>query len=509
MPSNTTTFKSIPENLGGGRVGLLLLLFALALYLFSTSGFPAFAVVCMIPLLILGLVLTFRYSMFIFWVLTLINFFVQWKNFPQTGIPISLFNEGLELLLIALAIIKVEAERFDHLFNPMFVALGIWCTFCTLELLNDTCGLGLDFGFWYTGARLMAFQLMYAFVIFTLYITTPKILLRYLAVWAALAAFAALWIWKQKYIGLTDAERSYLYGAGRATHIIGGGSIIRLFSIFSDAANCGVNYASTAVAFLIFGLTNKILRYKIFFLVVGFASMLAMGSTGTRTAIACFIGGVGAYVFLSKSFKLGIPVIILLGLMYFFLAFTKIANGNAEIRRMRSAFDKKDASMDVRYNNQAVMKKYLAEAPWGIGLGNKALPANHKYYRLTSIPCDSEYVYIWVHTGAIGITTFLIINGIILLGASYIIFFRLRNKALLGIASGMTCAFISLHLGGYANQVLMQFPNCLLFYGGISIVFVLPRIESEWNEYEAELLEEQNKWKRLREGKRLASRVKS
>ena len=412
------------------------------------------------------------------------------------------------MLLIALAIIKIESDRFNHLFNPMFVALGIWCTFCTLEVLNDTCGLGLNFGLWYTGARMMAFQLMYAFVIFTLYITTPKILLRYLVVWAGLATFATLWIWKQKYIGLTVAERSFLYGAGSVTHIIGGGTIIRLFSIFSDAANCGVNFASTAVAFLIFGLTNKILRYKIFFLVVGFASMMAMGATGTRTAMACFIVGVGAYVFFSKSFKLGIPVFILLGLLYFFLAFTKIANSNAEIRRMRSAFNKEDASMDVRYNNQAVMKKYLAEAPWGIGLGNnKDLPANHKYYRLNNIPCDSEYVYIWVHTGVIGITTFLIINGIILLGASFIIFFRLRNKSLLGIASGFTCAFISLHLGGYGNQVLMQFPNCLLFYGGMAIVYVLPGIEPEWNEYEAKLLEKQNKKKRLREESKLVSRV--
>lgn len=509
MQSSNIVFKNIPENLGGGRVGLLLLLFVLALYMFYSAGFPAFAVVCASPLLVVGIMLTFHYRMFIFWILTFINFFVQWKNFPSTGIPMSMYNEALELLLIALAIIKVEEDCFQRLFNPMFMALGIWCTFCTLELLNDTCGLGLYFDIWYTGARLMAFQLMLAFVVFTLYITTPKILMRYLIVWASLSAFAALWIWKQKYIGLTDAERSFLYGAGRRTHIINGGTTIRLFSVFSDAANYGVYIASASVAFLIIGLTNKILRFKIVFLVIGLMCMLAMGPSGTRTATICFLAGIGAYIFLSKSFKLAIPVSIVFGIVYFVLAFTRIGSNNAEIRRMRTAFNKDDASMEVRYTNQAVMKKYLAEAPWGIGIGNayNYISPNNKYRRLCTIPPDSEYVYIWVHTGIIGLTTFIIINGIILFGACYIIFFRLRNKSLQGIASGITCAFISYHLGGYANQILMQFPNCLVFYGAMTIVYTLPRMEPEWNVYETKMLEIQNERKRLREEKKKASRV--
>lgn len=499
MQSSNSVFKSIPENLGGGRVGLLLLLFALALYMFYSAGFPAFAVVCASPLLVIGIMLTFRYRMFIFWLLTFINFFVQWKNFPSTGLPMSLYDEALELLLIALAIIKVEEDCFGRLFNGMFVALGIWCSFCTLEVLNDTCGLGLNFGLWYSGARLMAYQLMYIFVVFTLYITTPKILMRYLIVWASLSAFAALWIWKQKYIGLTVAENAFLQGPGYRTHIINGGTTIRLFSVFSDAATYGVYIASASISFLIIGLTSKILRFKIFFLVIGLMCMLAMGPSGTRTATVCFLAGIGAYVFLSKSFKLAIPVVIVLGLMYFILAFTSIGNSYSEIRRMRSAFNKDDSSMGVRYANQTVMKKYLSEAPWGIGIGTNYddVPPNNKFYRLSKLPPDSEYVNIWVHMGIIGLTTFLIVNGIILFGACYIIFFRLNNKSLQGIASGISCAFISYHLGGYANQVLLQYPNCLLFYGAMTIIYTLPAMEPEWIKYEEKMMEKQNEKKKI------------
>jgi O-antigen ligase len=155
------------------------------------------------------------------------------------------------------------------------------------------------------------------------------------------------------------------------------------------------------------------------------------------------------------------------------------------------------------------MKKYLAEAPWGIGIGNdyNSVPPNNRFRRLSTIPPDSEYVYIWVHTGIIGLSTFLFINAIILFGACHIIFFRLKNRSLQGIASGMTCAFISIHLGGYVNQVLMQFPNCLVFYGAMTIVYMLPSMEPAWNEYEEKMLEKQNLKKKIKEEKRRASRV--
>ena len=490
-------------------MALLLLLFALAIYMLYTSGFSSFALVCMAPLFFLVLVMALEYRMFVFWVLMLVNFFVQWKNFPSTGLPLSIYNEMIELLLIGMAIVKVEEDRFGRLFNLMFFALGIWFTFCVIEILNDTCGLGMNLTVWYTGARLMAFQMMYAFVVFTLYVTTPRILMRYLLLWAGLSLFAALWIWKQKYIGMTDAERAFLYGAGRTTHIINAGYTIRYFSVFSDAANYGVYIASAAVAFIVFGITSRQQWLKLLFLVVGATCLLAIGPSGTRTAIACFLAGAASYVFLSKSVRLAVPMGIFLALLFFFLAFTKIGNSNGEIRRMRSAFSRSDASVEVRYTNQAVMRKYLVEAPWGIGLGNsyEEVPPNNKFARLCRIPPDSDYVYIWIHTGYIGITVFLCVTGLLLLGACHIIYFRLTNRTLVGIAAGMTSAFIAYQVGSYANQVLMQFPNCLIFYGAMSIVYALPGMEAAWNEYEAPLLEKQEEKKRLRREKRLASRV--
>lgn len=503
-----TAFKTYARD-NGGRVSLLFLLFLLAIYGFITAGFPAFAVVCLIPVLVLLVFAAFHFRMFTFWALIVINYFVQWKNFPSTGLPMSLYNEMLEIILIALAIIDVKEAKFERLGNIMLFTLMIWCGFCTLQVLNDTCNIGLDIGAWYTGARLMAFQIMYAFIVYTLYITNPKILIQYLFVWGGLALFASFWVWKQKNFGFTDLENAWIQGRGRSTHIIQGGSLIRYFSIYSDAANFGIGIASTAVAFIIFAITSKINKYRIFFGITGLATAWAMFPSGTRTAMACMMAGFMAYIFLSKSFKIAIPFTIAFVFFVFILAFTKIGDGNQSIHRMRTAFDKNDASAGAREYNQEVMKKYLKDAPWGIGIaqGYGSVPANNKYTLMSTIPADSEYVYIWIRTGVIGITLFLILTAVMLIGACWIVMFRLQSPSLRGIGAGFCCAFVALQLGGYGNQVLMQFPNCLTFYGGLTIVYILPYIENEWIEYEKRQLAIQEEKKRRKLEKKRASRV--
>ena len=494
----------------GGRVSLLLLLFFVAIYEFISAGFNAFAIVCAIPLIILFVIGSFRCRMLLFWILVIYNYFIQMQDAPKLPVPMSLPNEMIEIALLAIALIDIEKTRFERIGNIMFFSLLAWCAFCTLEILNDTCGLGINIGAWYSGARMLAFQLLYAFLVFTLFISSPQVLTRYLYIWGALALFAVIWVWKQQYIGLTQNEFNWLYyGAGRSTHLIQAGTLIRYWSIYSDAANYGIGIASTGVAFVIFGITAKIKKLKFFFLIVGGACIWGMFPSGTRTATGCLMAGFIAYIFLSKSFKIAVPFTILFAFFAFILVFTNIGQGNQQIRRMRSAFNKKDASANVRTINQQTMKKYMKDAPWGLGVGlyNENVPANNKYNKMTNIPADSEYVSIWVRTGIVGITVFLICTFIMLAGACWIVFFTLKSPSLRGIGAGFCCAFVSQQVGGYGNMVLMQFPNALVFYGGLSIVYVLPWIEKEWIEWESKELAIQEEKKQLKLEKKRASRV--
>ena len=75
------------------------------------------------------------------------------------------------------------------------------------------------------------------------------------------------------------------------------------------------------------------------------------------------------------------------------------------------------------------------------------------------------------------------------------------------MGAGFTCAFVSLQLGGYANQILMQFPNVIIFYGGLALVYIFPYIDKEYTEWEKKELEKQEERKRLKLEKKRASRV--
>lgn len=504
MANNFSTYTR--EN--GGRVLLLFLLFLLALYQFVHAGFNSFVIVCLLPVLVLFVYAAFRYRMLCFWMLIIINYLIQMKDFPLP-VPMSLPNEMLQLLLLAISIIDArQTPHFERSANLMLLALMMWCSFCTLELLNDTCNLGINIGAWYQGARLMAFQILYIFLVFSIYISSPTVLMKYIRIWAILSLFSAFWVWKQQNIGFTPAEKIWLETRGRTTHILNAGTLIRYFSTFSDAANYGCNAAAAAVAFILFGITSKIKLDRLFFLTTGIIVFWGMFASGTRTAIFCVAAGFIVYIFLSKSIKIAVPFSIAFAFFAFILVFTTIGNGNQQIRRMRSAFNKDDASANVRDINKDAIRKYIKDAPWGIGLGmGYNVPANNKYAKLATIPPDSEYVYIWIRTGPIGMTMFVITTLIMLAGACSIVFFKLKSKSLMGVGAGFCCAFVSIQLGGYANQVLMQFPNCLIFYGGLSIVYILPYIEPEWIKYEERRFAEQEEKKRIKLEKKLAKRV--
>ena len=493
----------------GGRVILLFLLFTLAIYEFIHAGFNAFAIICLSPLAIIFFYAAFKWKMGVFWLLIVANWFIMNRNL-NISFPKSLVDELLELLLIAIAIIDVRfTPHFGRAWNFMLLAVMIWFGLCTIEILNDTCGLGLNFNAWFTGTRLLALHLVWIILVFSLYISNPKAMMAYLRVWAILSLFSAFYTWKMIKFGLTDTESNWLYTSGYRTHLLNAGTLIRYWSTFNDAASYGCNASASAVAFLIFGITSKIKFDKIFFFVTFAAVTWGMFQSGTRTAIITMIAGFIVFLFLAKSTKILVPSAIIGGFFIIILIFTDIGNSNQQMRRMRSAFKKNDASATVRDINKIAIAKYMQDAPWGIGIGMMSdnIPANNKFRLLSEIPPDSEYVFLWVRTGPVGVTVFTCCMVMILLGGCIIVLFRLKSPSLIGIGGGLCAAFVSIQLGAYVNQILYQYPNGLTFFGAMAIVYVLPYIEPEWIKYEEKRLAEEAERRRLKLEKKLASRV--
>ena len=505
----TSAFRTYTHE-HGGRVLLLFLLFLLAIYNLAISGFTSFAIICILPLIVLLIYIAIKWPYLVFWSLILFNYILQLLSFNDwlpTGVPLSLYNELFEIALIAIALIDIrKGYQWGRCMNLMAFAILFWFLLCALEVLNDTCRLGINVGAWFTGFRLMAFQLVYFLLIFSIYINSPEVLTKYLKVWAILTLFSVYWTFKQKYIGMNPNELARINAWG-STHFVNG--IIRYWSTFSDAANYGCNAAATSVAFLLIGLTSKFTKERIFYIIVGLLALWGMFQSGTRTAIGCFFAGLMVYVFLSKSVKLAVPIILLGIISFCLLVFTNIGQGNDQIRRMRSAFNKNDASANARDINKATMAKYLKDAPWGIGIAIRSgdVPANNKYVILSYIPPDSEYVYMWIHTGIIGVSVFTFSMFLMFIGGCRVVLFKLKNKTLTGIGAAICCAFVAIQVGGYFNQVIYQYPNGLIFFGGLAIVYVLPYLEKDWEIYEQGKFDKEKERKRLKLERKAAKRV--
>ena len=150
-----------------GRVLLLFLLFLLAIYEFVTAGFSTFAIVCILPVVVLFVYVAFTWRMFTFWLLIVINYFLQMKDVSIPG-PMSLPDELLELILLAVAVIDVRQDNnFSRANNMMLFGVMIWVTFCILQVLNDSCDLGINVTAWFTGFRLLALQLVWITLVFS------------------------------------------------------------------------------------------------------------------------------------------------------------------------------------------------------------------------------------------------------------------------------------------------------------------------------------------------------
>lgn len=99
--------------------------------------------------------------------------------------------------------------------------------------------------------------------------------------------------------------------------------------------------------------------------------------SGTRGAMIVPLGGLALYCLICKNIKIMVISALAVIMLYAFFAFTEIGDGNALIRRMRTAFrPQEDTSFNVRIENQKLIAEYMRTHPWGAGLGKGVARVN-------------------------------------------------------------------------------------------------------------------------------------
>nr|WP_289395661.1 O-antigen ligase family protein [Parabacteroides goldsteinii] len=229
-------------------------------------------------------------------------------------------------------------------------------------------------------------------------------------------------------------------------------------------------------ASMILGISSLFMRnkaFKIYYAIVATASLYAMMLSGTRGAIIVPLAGLALYTVISKQTRSILIGTISLTLIYIFFAFTMIGQGNATIRRMRTAFKpNEDASYIVRKENQKRLKEYLKYKPFGEGLGlsGDGLGAKVSKRFTTSIPTDSWYVKIWVETGVVGLILYMGMILITIARGTWILMFNVHDPELKGILTGWLCAIFGMFLSAYGNSFWGQFPTMVIAFMGLSFI---------------------------------------
>lgn len=231
----------------------------------------------------------------------------------------------------------------------------------------------------------------------------------------------------------------------------------------------------SATVFGIVGFYVRPLRLKLFFWGTAIASFYGMMISGTRSAVVIPIVGAMVYLLLCKNSRH-----ILIGGSLFIVALllltqTTIGNSNALIRRMRSTFDREDASLQVRYIHKKQMIPLLKEKPFGIGLGLSGGRAARFNVNtpLAKLPPDSSHTAYWIETGIVGLVLYFILLFLILVKAGYTAVFIVKDKKLRGILIAFIAGISGVLIAAYATDV-STFPNGIIISCLYAFLFTIP-----------------------------------
>jgi hypothetical protein len=414
-----------------------------------------------------------------------LNFVIIGMGRYVKGLPLGFAIDGILVLTYLALFMNQFKSRID--WTPAkrditFLSI-LWLGYSLFELVNPEAR---SIQAWISGRGIAFYPFLFIPLTF-MFIKNEKRLSYFFYIWAAFSILATLKGIMQMTLGVDGAEQEWLNEGSYKTHILFGK--LRVFSFYSDAGQFGANQGYTGVVFLIYAMSQQKKLRKIFFIFVGLLGLYGMVISGTRGALSVPIVGFMTYFVLSKNVKVIIIGVAFLAVIFIFFKYTTIAQGNAQVRRMRTAFDPNDASLQVRLDNQKILKNYLASRPFGGGIGHGGTKAQ-KYLPnafLSNVATDSWYVLIWVEQGIVGLILHLSILFYVMIKASFKVMFKIRDPMLKFKMAALIAGMAGVMLASYGNAVLGQMPTALLIYATMAIILNSDVYEKEIEENQAEL----------------------
>lgn len=374
---------------------------------------------------------------------------------------------------------KVEWKKGSNIGS--FLSL-IWLIYCFLELFNPH---SVSSEAWLTAVRWEAFYFFVVIFFTPIIISNVRVLKKFCYLLSFLTILAIIWILKQKYIGLNAAEYRWLLDPViRNTHILPFG--IRYWSFFIDAANAAVTFGLCASFFGIVALFSRKGKERNYFFIISFLALWASLFTGTRSHLVIPFVSLIVLIICAKNSKFSLLAIFFLVCVFVFFRYTNIGNSNIYIWRARSAFHfEEDASYQLRVVNHAKIKQYMSDKPFGIGIGLaewKGLKYNSNS-KIASIMTDSWIYTLFVETGIVGVLLYLVVFLSMLAYGVWIVLFKLKTQYIRGVAIASIGGAAGVLLASYGNEVLAQFPNGIIVFIFLGIIFSCPDLDVQYQDY--------------------------
>ena len=469
---------------GSGKLGtpkyliLIVGILILSALFISKSGLVAGIGLVVFPFIAIYLYLLFRKPLIGLFTAISLGFVVlgvgRYVKIPQIGISM---DSILVLTFIALIFSKFY-DRIDWSPAKKDITLlaAIWLLYGLMSGLNPEIRI---MAVWLASFRGVSMY-MFLFVVLTLLmINTNRRLNYFLYLWGCFSILASLKGIMQVTFGVDPWEKAWLDAGAHFTHLLFGK--LRVFSFFSDAGQFGANQAYTGVVFIILSLIQENKKRKIFFLIVGILGLYGMLLSGTRGSISVPLTGFILFFILKKNKAVMISGFFIIAIIFIFFKYTTIGQDNQQIRRMRTAFDPNDASLQLRLSNQKKMNVYLSTRPFGGGLGHAGSKAM-KYLPetfLANTATDSWYVMIWAEQGVVGLTLHLFILFYILIKSTYLIWFKIRDPILKMKMMALTSGMFGVMVASYGNAVLGTMPTGMLIYTSMALMLNAETLDKE------------------------------
>lgn len=364
------------------------------------------------------------------------------------------------LLIIPWIAMLFNVEKYDwsSLKEDYVYLVGVWGIVNLLQILNPE---GASLMGWLHEVRFTLLNWLFIAPLAFILLNSRRDLNIFLVVIVALSVISTLYGMKQLFLGVSSAEEAWL--AGSPTHRIFGQ--LRVFSFFSDAGQFGASQAHIGLISLILAFGPLAGWKRIVLFVCAAILLYGMLISGTRGALFALVSGGVVAVLLSKKFKIFLIGSALMLCFVGFLKYTTIGQGHYEIRRLRSALNPEDASLNVRFENQQRLRAILANKPFGGGVGVSG--ANGIIYNsdkvLSTIPPDSYWVKVWVMYGITGFTIWFAINMYII-GKCCGTVWNIRDEALRVKLIALTAGTVGIFVCSYGNEVINGYPSSLIVY---------------------------------------------